>query len=314
MRKVREYFLQQKNDIKSGGNMKDILLRGTSVDGSIRVLFCTTINIVEEARLIHNTYPVTTAALGRMLTAGSMMGTMLKSEKDKITLQINGRGPAGSIIVVSDITGDVRGYIANPFVDLPLNDKGKLDVGRAVGKNGVFTVIKDLGLKEPYIGQVPIANGEIGEDVASYFASSEQTPSAVALGVRIAKNGKVDSAGGFIVQVMPEADEHTIDLLESNVSNIKSVTDIIADKGIEGLIEIVMKGIKYTIHEKKEIRYRCNCSRDRLEKALIALGLEDIKEIIEDQGQAELICHFCNKKYLFNKEELQDILNKAKQD
>ncbi len=291
--------------------MKDILLRCTSADGSIRLLCCTTINIVEEARLIHNTYPVTTAALGRMLTAGSMMGTMLKSEKDKITLQINGKGPAGSIIVVSDITGDVRGYIANPFVDLPLNDKGKLDVGGAVGRNGIFTVIKDLGLKEPYIGQVPIVNGEIGEDIASYFASSEQTPTAVALGVRIAINGNVDSAGGFIVQVMPQADDNTIDLLEKNVTSINSVTDIIADVGIEGLVQIIMKDIEYTIHERKEIRYRCNCNRARLEKALVAIGVEDLKELIEEQGQAELICHFCNKKYLFNKEELQDILKKA---
>ncbi|SHJ11242.1 Hsp33 family molecular chaperone HslO [Lutispora thermophila] len=294
--------------------MKDILLRCASVDGSIRLFCCTTINIVEEARLIHNTYPVTTAALGRMLTAGSMMGTMLKSEKDQITLQINGRGPAGSIVVVSDITGDVRGYIANPYVDIPLNDIGKLDVGGVVGKNGVFTVIKDLGLKEPYIGQVPIISGEIGEDLASYFASSEQTPTAVALGVRIAQDGKVDSAGGFIVQVMPEANDHTIDLLENNVSNIKSVTDIISDRGIEGLIEIVMKDIEYTIHEKKEIKYRCNCNRDRLEKALVALGSKEIKEIIDDQGQAELICHFCNKKYQFNKEQLQEILKKIIQD
>lgn len=294
--------------------MKDILLRCTSTDGSIRLLCCTTTNIVEEARLIHNTYPVTTAALGRMLTAGSMMGTMLKSEKDTITLQINGKGPAGSIIVVSDITGDVRGYVANPFVDLPLNNKGKLDVGGAVGRDGVFTVIKDLGLKEPYIGQVPIVNGEIGEDVASYFASSEQTPTAVALGVRIAINGKVDSAGGFIVQVMPQADDNTIDLLEKNVTSINSVTDIISDAGIEGLIQIIMKDIGYTIHERKEIRYKCNCNRTRLEKALIAIGKEELEELIEEQGHAELTCHFCNKKYLFNKEELEEILNKATQD
>jgi len=294
--------------------MKDILFRCTSTDGSIRLLCCTTTNIVEEARLIHNTYPVTTAALGRMLTAGSMMGTMLKSEKDTITLQINGKGPAGSIIVVSDITGDVRGYVANPFVDLPLNNKGKLDVGGAVGRDGVFTVIKDLGLKEPYIGQVPIVNGEIGEDVASYFASSEQTPTAVALGVRIAINGNVDSAGGFIVQVMPQADDNTIDLLEKNITSINSVTDIISDAGIEGLIQIIMKDIEYTIHERKEIRYKCNCNRTRLEKALIAIGKEELEELIEEQGQAELTCHFCNKKYLFNKEELEDILNKATQD
>jgi molecular chaperone Hsp33 len=291
--------------------MEDILIRCTSNDGSIRLFCCTTINIVEEARVIHNTYPVATAALGRMLTAGSMMGTMLKSEKDSITLQINGKGPIGSIIVVSDISGDVRGFIANPFVDLKPNDKGKFDVGGAVGTDGVFTVIKDLGLKEPYIGQVPIVNGEIGDDIASYFVSSEQTPTAVALGVRLTQNGTVNSAGGFIAQVMPNADEKTIDLLERNVLNIKSVTDVIAENGLKGLLDRVMNKIEYTVHEKKIIRYRCNCNRDRLEKALIALGEENIREIIEEQGQAELVCHFCNNKYQFNKEELEDILNKA---
>ncbi|MCQ1531046.1 Hsp33 family molecular chaperone HslO [Lutispora saccharofermentans] len=293
--------------------MKDIILRGTSNDGGIRFWACTTINIVEEARLIHNTYPVTTAALGRMLTAGSMMGTMLKSENDKITLQINGKGPAGNIIVVSDKTGDVRGYIGNPYVDLPLNEVGKLDVGGAIGKNGLFTVIKDLGLKEPYVGQVPIVNGEIAEDAASYFATSEQVPTAVALGVRVARDGKVDSAGGFIVQVMPGAAEDIIELIEQNVKNIKSVTEVIPLNGAQGIIGEIMKGVEYRIHETQEVSYRCNCNRDRLEKALISIGKKDISEIIAEQGEAELICHFCNKKYLFNKEELQDILKKATQ-
>lgn len=294
-----------------GGYMEDILIRCVSNDGSIRLFCCTTTKIVEEARVIHNTYPVATAALGRMLTAGSMMGTMLKSEKDSITLQINGKGPIGSIIVVSDISGDVRGYVANPYVDLGPNAQGKLDVGGAVGTDGTFTVIKDLGLKEPYVGQVPIVNGEIGDDIASYFVYSEQTPTAVALGVKLAKTGAVDAAGGFIVQVMPDADEKTIDLLENNVLSIKSVTDIISENGIKGLLDRVMNNIEYTVHEEKKISYRCNCNRNRLEKALIALGKEDIKEIIEEQGQAELVCHFCNKKYMFNKEELEDILNKA---
>jgi len=294
--------------------MGDILLRCISNDGSIRLFCCTTTHIVEEARLIHNTYPVATAALGRMLTAGSMMGTMLKSEKDSITLQINGKGPIGSIIVVSDISGDVRGYVANPYVDLEPNAEGKLNVGGAVGTDGVFTVIKDLGLKEPYIGQVPIVNGEIGEDIASYFVYSEQTPTAVALGVKLAPNGTVDSAGGFIVQVMPFADEKTIDLLEKNVLDIKSVTDIISANGIKGLLDKVMKNIEYTINEEKKIKYKCNCNKDRLEKALIAIGKDEIKEILEEQGQAEIVCHFCNKKYIFNKEELEDIFNKAVND
>lgn len=292
--------------------MKDILLRGTSDDGSIRFFCVTTTQIVEEARNIHDTYPVATAALGRMLTAGSMMGAMLKADRDKITIQINGKGPIGSILVVSDSSSNVRGYVGEPHIDLSLNNNGKLDVGGAVGTNGTLTVIKDLGLKEPYIGQVQIINGEIGEDIASYFANSEQTPTAVALGVRISTDCSVESAGGFIVQVMPNSNEETIVKLEENIKNIKSVTDIIKKDGVFGILNILMKDITFSIHDKRDIYYICNCNKERLEKALVSLGLKELNEIIEEQEQAEIICHFCNKKYIFSKEELILLLKEAK--
>ncbi len=293
--------------------MKDILIRGTSDEGSIRFFCAATSNLTEEARRIHNTTPVATAALGRMLTAGSIMGAMLKNQKDSLTLQINGKGPAGTILIVSDQTSNVRGYISNPNINLPLNDKGKLDVGGAVGTDGAFTVIKDLGLKEPYIGKTPIINGEVAEDITSYFAVSEQTPSAVGLGVRVGVDAHVESAGGFIVQLMPEANEKIAILAEENVRGIKSVTEIIYYEGIDGLLNRLTKGIEYVIHDKKEIRYECNCSKDRIEKALISLGEKDMNEMIKEDGQAEILCHFCNKKYKFDKDALISILEKAKQ-
>lgn len=292
--------------------MKDILIRGTSKNGSIRFFCIVTTCLVEEARKIHNTTPVATAALGRMLTAGSIMGSMLKSDKDSITLQINGKGPAGTILVVSDITSNVRGYITNPDVDLPLNNKGKLDVGGAIGINGMLTVIKDQGLKEPYIGQVPIVNGEVAEDVTSYFAVSEQIPTAVGLGVRVGRNLNVDAAGGFIVQIMPGADDETAFLIEDNVKEIKSVTEIIRLEGINGLLDRLLKGVGYSILEKKEVFFKCNCGKDRIEKALISLGAKEIEDIIDEDGEAEIVCHFCNSKYVFLKEDLIDILEKAR--
>ncbi len=292
--------------------MKDILIRGTSKNGSIRFFCIVTTCLVEEARKIHNTTPVATAALGRMLTAGSIMGSMLKGGKDSITLQINGKGPAGTILVVSDITSNVRGYITNPDVDLPLNNKGKLDVGGAIGINGMLTVIKDQGLKEPYIGQVPIVNGEVAEDVTSYFAVSEQIPTAVGLGVRVGRNLNVDAAGGFIVQIMPGADDETAFLIEDNVKEIKSVTEIIRLEGINGLLDRLLKGVGYSILEKKEVFFKCNCGKDRIEKALISLGAKEIEDIIDEDGEAEIVCHFCNSKYVFLKEDLIDILEKAR--
>lgn len=291
--------------------MVDVLIRGTSNDGSIRFFCITTTHLVEEARKIHNTTPVATAALGRMLTAGSIMGAMLKENKDKITVQINGKGPAGTILVVSDSSSNVRGYISNPYINMPSNSKGKLDVGGAVGTNGNLTIVKDLGLKEPYIAQVPITNGEIAEDITSYFAISEQIPTAVGLGVRINVDSSVESAGGFIVQVMPDSDDKTVTMIENNIKEIESVTEIIALKGVYGILNELLKGIDYSIHDKKEICFLCNCRKDRIESALITLGVDRLNEIINEEGQAEVICHFCNKKYIFDKEDLFLLLNRA---
>ncbi len=292
--------------------MKDYIIRGASKDESIRFFSCITTVMVEEARKIHNCSPVSIAALGRMLTAGSIMGTMLKSEKDTLTVQINGKGPTGSIVVISDYTGDVRGYISNPNVKLMNREDGKLDVGSAVGVDGALTVIKDLGMKEPYVGQIPIISGEIGDDISSYFATSEQTPTAVGVGVLVEVDGHVAAAGGFIIQLMPEAGEAAIAKLEKRLGCIKSVTDMI-NSGLdaEGMIKDILGDIEYKVYEEKQVVYRCNCNKERLERALISIGRQDLEELIEEQGNAELICHFCNSKYHFDKEELVDLLEKA---
>lgn len=292
--------------------MRDYVIRGTSVDESLRFFACITTDMVEEARRIHDCYPVAAAALGRMLTAGSMMGVMLKSDSDTLTLQINGKGPAGSIVVVSNNTGNTRGYITNPKVETMHKEKGKLDVGRAVGVDGVLTVIKDLGLKEPYVGTVPIVSGEIGDDFSAYFSSSEQTPTAVGLGVYVEVDGRVSAAGGFIVQVMPEADERTISKLEKNLSSVRSITSMI-NSGLdaEGIISTVFGDIAYKVNERKSIKYECTCSKERLERALISIGRKDLEDIINNQGHAELVCHFCNKRYYFERDELVDLLEKA---
>ncbi|MDF2520760.1 MAG: Hsp33 family molecular chaperone [Clostridia bacterium] len=295
--------------------MKDYLIRGASDDGALRFFACITTDLVEEARQIHDCYPVAAAALGRMLTVGSMMGTMLKSDGDILTLQINGKGPAKGIVVVSDNSGNVRGYINNPHVETMLKQSGKLDVGAAVGIDGNLTVIKDFGLKEPYVGQIPIVSGEIADDFTVYFANSEQTPSSVGLGVLVQPESHVSAAGGFIVQVMPEALDETIDKLEQNLIqvNLKSITSMINEgMNAEAIIGEVLKDIDFSIYEKKEIGYVCNCSRERVEKALISMGETEIRDIIETDEKAELACHFCSNKYHFNKEELINLLEQAK--
>lgn len=292
--------------------MKDYIIRGTSADESIRFFSCITTGMVEEARKIHDCSPVSVAALGRMLTAASMMGIMLKSDKDTITVQINGKGPAGSIVVISDNTGNARGYITNPNVELMHRKDGKLDVGSAVGVDGVLTVIKDLGMKEPYVGQIPILSGEIGDDISSYFATSEQTPTAVGLGVLVEIDGHVAASGGFIIQLMPEADEAVISKLEERLGGIRSVTEMISSGlDAEGIIKEILGDIEFRVHEEKQVEYRCNCSKDRLERALISIGKQELVELINEQGKAELVCHFCNSKYHFDKEELVKLLEKA---
>ena len=284
------------------------ILRGTSKNHGIRIFAANTTSMVEEARRLHNTSPVASAALGRALTASSIMGIMMKGDNDKLTLSINGKGPLGTIVCVADSKGTVKGYVSNPLVDIPSRADGKLDVGSAVGINGLVTIIKDMGMKEPYTGQYPLVNGEIAEDLTAYYAYSEQQPSAIALGVLVDVDYSIKAAGGFIVQLMPEAEEKDIDILEKNLSQITSVSHLIDDgKTPEDLINLVLKDLEPMIYEKIPVSYKCDCSRERIEKALISIGKKDLDEIIKEDKLAEISCHFCNTVYHFNEAELIDL-------
>lgn len=288
----------------------DYILRGTAGNGSVRIFVANTRETVEKAFEYHKTSPVVSAALGRALTGAAMMGSMLKGEDDMLTLQIKGDGPAGIITVTSDSKSRVKGYAGNPRVDLPLTAEGKLDVKRAIGK-GTLTVMKDMGLKEPYVGQIPLTSGEIAEDLTYYFAKSEQTPSAVALGVLVDKDYTIKQAGGFIIQLMPEADEDTIFSLEIKLHEMEPVTTML-EKGMtpEDIMDYLIGDLEPNILDKVPVEYYCNCSRERVEKALISLGKREIAKIIEEDGKATLHCHFCNKDYEFNEEDLMNILKK----
>ena len=284
------------------------ILRGTSKNHGIRIFAADTTSMVEEARRLHNTSPVASAALGRALTASSIMGIMMKGDNDKLTLSINGKGPLGTIVCVADSKGTVKGYVSNPLVDIPSRADGKLDVGSAVGINGLVTIIKDMGMKEPYTGQYPLVNGEIAEDLTAYYAYSEQQPSAIAIGVLVDVDYSIKAAGGFIVQLMPEAEEKDIDILEKNLSQITSVSHLIDDgKTPEDLINLVLKDLEPMIYEKIPVSYKCDCSRERIEKALISIGKKDLDEIIKEDKLAEISCHFCNTVYHFNEAELIDL-------
>ena len=284
------------------------ILRGTSKNHGIRIFAADTTSMVEEARRLHNTSPVASAALGRALTASSIMGIMMKGDNDKLTLSINGKGPLGTIVCVADSKGTVKGYVSNPLVDIPSRADGKLDVGSAVGINGLVTIIKDMGMKEPYTGQYPLVNGEIAEDLTAYYAYSEQQPSAIALGVLVDVDYSIKAAGGFIVQLMPEAEEKDIDILEKNLSQITSVSHLIDEGKIpEDLINLVLKDLEPMIYEKIPVSYKCDCSRERIEKALISIGKKDLDEIIKEDKLAEISCHFCNTVYHFNEAELIDL-------
>ena len=293
--------------------MADIFKRGTSMDGGVRVFAAVTTDLVNEAQKIHHTYPVATAALGRTLTAGVLMAAAgLKNDTDSLTLQVKGDGPLGNIVVCADSELRVRGYVANPYVDRPLNEKGKLDVGGAVGR-GVLNVIRDLGMKEPYIGQIPLVSGEIAEDVTMYYAQSEQIPTAVALGVLVDTDNSVIASGGFMIQMMPGSTDEEAQLIEKTLDNLPPVTSLIAEgKSAEDIIFDVVEGIDFFIEnsEGKPV-YQCNCSKDRMEKALISIGKQELQGIIDEQGEAELCCQFCDNKYKFSKEELTDLLKKA---
>jgi len=294
--------------------MQNYVLRAIAGNKNIRAFAAITTGLVEEARKIHDTTPVATAALGRTLTAAAMMGLMLKGGKDKLSIQISGDGPLKQILAVADAKGNVKGYVVEPHVDLPLREDGKLDVGKAVGKNGKMIVIKDLGLKEPYIAQSRLVSGEIAEDLTAYFAYSEQQPSAVGLGVLVDRDYTVKAAGGFILQLMPEADDQTIEKLEKRLSEIPSITTIIQEEADgKRILENVLEGFDIEILEQAEVRFACDCSEERLESALISVGAEELKKMIEEDGHAELICHFCNTKYYFDKAHLERLYREAQQ-
>lgn len=292
--------------------MNDYIIRATAANDQIRAFAAVTTEMVETAREHHNTSPVATAALGRLLTAGAMMGSMMKGEKDVLTLQIKAGGPLQGITVTADSQGNVKGYVGNPDVCIPANSKGKLDVAGAVGP-GFLTVIKDMGLKEPYSGQVMLQTCEIAEDLTYYFATSEQVPSAVGLGVLMNKNNTVRQAGGFIVQLMPFAEEEVISRLEQNVQKINSVTNLLEEEHTpESLLEKVLEGFDVQINEKMDTRFCCNCSKERVAKALISIGRKELNEMIQEGKPIEMNCHFCNTNYNFTVEELKEILRRCK--
>ena len=292
--------------------MNDYIIRATAANDQIRAFAAVTTEMVETAREHHNTSPVATAALGRLLTAGAMMGSMMKGEKDVLTLQIKAGGPLQGITVTADSQGNVKGYVGNPDVCIPANSKGKLDVAGAVGP-GFLTVIKDMGLKEPYSGQVMLQTCEIAEALTYYFATSEQVPSAVGLGVLMNKNNTVRQAGGFIVQLMPFAEEEVISRLEQNVQKINSVTNLLEEGHTpESLLEKVLEGFDMQINEKMDTRFHCNCSKERVAKALISIGRKELNEMIQEGKPIEMNCHFCNTNYNFTVEELKEILRRCK--
>ena len=288
--------------------MKDYIVRATAADETVRAFAIRSTDLTAEAREIHHTFPVVTAALGRLLSAGAMMGSMMKGEDDKLTLMIKGDGPIGQITVTADSRGNVKGFPAEPSVDIPLKRAGKLDVGGAVGK-GTLTVIMDLGLKEPYNGQVEIQTGEIGDDLAYYFTMSEQTPSAVGLGVMVDTDSSVKHAGGFIIQMMPDAAEETIAALEAKLASADPVTTMM-DKGMtpEDILEYYLGGLDLKINEKMPVRFHCGCSKESVARALATISTEDLNEIINDGEEIEVKCFFCNTAYKFEVDELKEMI------
>lgn len=291
--------------------MPDYLVRATAANAQLRAFACTTRELVEQAKNAHNTSPVATAALGRLLSAGCMMGSMLKGEDDLLTIQVNGDGPMGGLTVTADAKGRVKGYVNEPGVILPANAAGKLDVGGAVGQ-GTLRVIKDMGLKEPYVGQTVLQTGEIAEDLTAYFAASEQVPSSVGLGVLMNRDNTVRQAGGFIIQLMPFAEDAVIDKLEENLGRVSSVTSLLdAGNTPEQLLEILLEGLEPEFTDTQPVQFFCNCSKARVEKALISIGRAEIEDMINDGKEIEVNCHFCNRHYAFTVEELQAIRQKA---
>ena len=289
--------------------MSDQLIRAISQDGLIKVSAVSTRDLTERARQIHKTLPAATAALGRLLAAASMMGSALKEEAASLTLQIKGGGPLGTLLAVSDPEGNVRGPVEHPAVDLPLREDGKLDVGAAVGNRGTLTVIRDLNMKEPYVGSVGLLWGEIAEDVALYFVESEQIPTACGLGVLVDRDQSVLSAGGYLVQLLPGAEEETAERLEAALRSARPVTELLkADPDPEALLRAALPGLALEVLEKRPIAYRCDCSRERMERALVSLGREELRSMIDEQGGAELTCRFCDNVQHFSRAELEALL------
>ena len=289
------------------------IVRYITEDGSAFVIAADTTDVVYEMEQIHKTSAVNTAALGRLLTAASMMGVMLKGKDDSVTLRLNGNGPAGTLIAVSDSSGNVRGYLQNPVVELPLNDKGKLDVRGTVGTDGYLFVMKDMGMKEPYIGQTQIVSGEIAEDITNYFATSEQTPSVCALGVLVNPDLTVSKAGGFIIQLLPGCPDETITAIENNMQNIKPVTVMLSEgMSADDIAKKAMEGLSVEKLDESNISYRCNCSREKVAAALISTGEKSLTEMAEAGENTEVECHFCNKKYVFTPDDIRTLIKNSK--
>lgn len=289
--------------------MADEIVRAMTADGYVKAVAVTGRDLVERARNIHTLLPMATAALGRALLGASMLGDMLKEEKGSLTLQIKGGGPLGTVLAVSDYEGNVRGYVQNPHVELMEKHQGKLDVGAAVGSTGTLTVIKDIGLKEPYMGSIGLFSGEIADDLAMYFVESEQIPTACALGVLVGTDQSVTSAGGYLIQLLPGASDDIIDKIEAGVHRVGSVSHAL-ESGLdgEGLLRAVLSDFQLEILEKHPVEYRCYCSRDRVTRALISMGREELSSLIQDQGQADLTCQFCDKVYHYSQEQLEKLL------
>jgi molecular chaperone Hsp33 len=286
------------------------LIKGLAFDGQVRVLAIDSTDIVAKALELHGLSPTATGALGRFLTAGSLMGAMLKNDTDKLTLLMKGDGPLGNMVVCSDKTGVVKGYAQNPDVDIPLNKLGKLDVGGAVGR-GMMTIIKDIGLKEPYSGMIPIVSGEIAEDIAAYFASSEQIPTVCGLGVLVNPDLSIKRAGGYLIQLLPGATEEEITMLENNLKNVPSITKFFEQgKDVYDVINTLLEGFNPNVLDEDTVQYHCDCNRDRVEKALISIGIKDLQEIYDEEDQIEMGCQYCDKKYRFTKNDIGKMIKK----
>jgi molecular chaperone Hsp33 len=298
--------------LEGSNGMNDYLVKAIAYDGQVRAYAATSTETISEAQRRHYTWPTASAALGRAMTAGVMMGAMLKGD-EKLTIKVNGGGPLGPILVDSNAKGEVRGYVTNPQTHFDLNEHGKLDVRRAVGTDGMLMVVKDIGMRDHFTGQVPIVSGELGEDFTYYFATSEQVPSSVGVGVLVNPDNTILAAGGFIIQLMPGTDDATISKLEHRLQTMEPVSKLI-EKGLtpEELLFEILGQEKVKILEKMPVSFQCNCSKERFGNAIISLGTGEIQEMIDEDGKAEAHCHFCNEKYPFTKEELEGLKNEAK--